>query len=135
MSRLQGALLTGVVVLGAGGAIAAADPGSDPPRDAAAVLEAPERPAVPLRSPTPRPPEPVAVPPELERIAACESGGDPTAVGGGGAYRGKYQFTLETWQGLGGEGDPAAAPEAEQDRLALALYERSGAASWPSCAG
>ena len=31
---------------------------------------------------------------QLEAIAACESGGDPTAIGGGGLYRGKYQFTL-----------------------------------------
>src|SRR4051794_16433679 len=34
----------------------------------------------------------VGVPAALEGIAACESGGDPHAVGGGGAYRGKYQF-------------------------------------------
>jgi hypothetical protein len=26
----------------------------------------------------------------LEAFAACESGGDPTAIGGGGLYRGKY---------------------------------------------
>ena len=30
--------------------------------------------------------------PHLEAIAACESGGDPAANGGGGMYRGKYQF-------------------------------------------
>src|SRR5688500_15582790 len=51
-------------------------------------------------------------PPHLEAIAACESGGNPRAIGGGGAYRGKYQFDLQTWQSVGGSGDPAAAPEA-----------------------
>src|SRR5215207_223252 len=29
----------------------------------------------------------------LERIAQCESGGNPTAVSPGGRYRGKYQFS------------------------------------------
>ena len=80
----------------------------------------------------PAPPAP-AVPPHLESIAACESGGDPTAVGGGGLYRGKYQFSVETWQAVGGTGDPAAAPEAEQDRRAAILYAQSGAGQWPVC--
>jgi Transglycosylase-like domain len=135
MSRPQGALLASVVLIAAGGAVAAAYPETDPGREASPVLKPPAGPPVPLRSSPARRPEPVVLPPELERIAACESGGDPTAIGGGGAYRGKYQFTRETWRALGGEGDPAAAPEAEQDRRALVLYERSGAASWPACVG
>ena len=65
------------------------------------------------------------------RIAACESGGDPRAIGGGGAYRGKYQFSYSTWAAVGGSGDPAAAPEAEQDRRAAMLYARSGPGQWP----
>jgi hypothetical protein len=69
----------------------------------------------------------------LEAIAACESGGDPTAIGGGGAYRGKYQFDYSTWQSVGGTGDPAAAPEAEQDQRAAMLYAQSGATPWPVC--
>ena len=72
-------------------------------------------------------------PPQLQAIAQCESGGDPRAIGGGGAYRGKYQFSYSTWAGVGGTGDPAAAPEAEQDRRAAALYARSGAGQWPVC--
>jgi hypothetical protein len=31
------------------------------------------------------------VPPQLAAIAACESGGNPRAIGGGGLYRGKYE--------------------------------------------
>ena len=73
------------------------------------------------------------VSPQLEAIAQCESGGDPTAIGGGGLYRGKYQFTYGTWQSVGGSGDPAAAPEAEQDRRAALLLARSGPGQWPVC--
>jgi transglycosylase-like protein len=72
-------------------------------------------------------------PANLQAIAACESGGNPSAVGGGGAYRGKYQFDQGTWASVGGSGDPAAASEAEQDQRAAALYARSGASSWPVC--
>jgi len=71
--------------------------------------------------------------PQLEAIAACESGGNPSAVGGGGAYRGKYQFDYGTWASVGGSGDPAAAPEAEQDARAAELLSRSGTNPWPVC--
>jgi peptidoglycan hydrolase-like protein with peptidoglycan-binding domain len=70
----------------------------------------------------------------LEQIARCESGGDPTAVSPDGRYRGKYQFSRATWRSLGGKGDPAKAPEAEQDRLARILMQRQGPSAWPSCA-
>jgi transglycosylase-like protein len=76
---------------------------------------------------------PVAVSPQLAAIAQCESGGDPTAIGGGGLYRGKYQFSVGTWQSVGGTGDPAAAPEAEQDKRAAMLLARDGAGQWPVC--
>jgi Transglycosylase-like domain len=69
----------------------------------------------------------------LESIAACESGGDPTAVSSDGTYRGKFQFDYGTWESVGGHGDPAAAPEAEQDYRAALLYSRSGSSPWPVC--
>jgi len=69
----------------------------------------------------------------LESIAACESGGDPTIVSSDGSYRGKYQFDFGTWESVGGTGDPAAAPEAEQDYRAALLYSRSGSSPWPIC--
>lgn len=72
-------------------------------------------------------------PATLEAIAACESGGDPGAVSSSGTYRGKYQFDHGTWAGVGGSGDPAAAPEAEQDYRAARLYARSGSSPWPVC--
>jgi peptidoglycan hydrolase-like protein with peptidoglycan-binding domain len=69
----------------------------------------------------------------LDRIAACESGGDPTAISADGQYHGKYQFSLATWRQVGGSGDPADAPEAEQDRRAAMLLDQAGPGSWPSC--
>lgn len=69
----------------------------------------------------------------LESIAGCESGGDPTAVSSDGTYRGKYQFDTGTWASVGGSGDPAAAPEAEQDMRAAVLYSRAGSSPWPIC--
>jgi transglycosylase-like protein len=69
----------------------------------------------------------------LSGIASCESGSDPTAVSADGAYQGKYQFDAGTWASVGGSGDPAAAPEAEQDYRAALLYARGGSSPWPSC--
>ncbi len=69
----------------------------------------------------------------LEAIAACESGGDPAAVSADGSYRGKYQFDYGTWASVGGSGDPAAAPEQEQDYRAALLYSRAGSSPWPLC--
>jgi len=69
----------------------------------------------------------------LDRIAACESGGDPTAVSADGRYRGKYQFSRATWKAMGGTGDPAKAAEAVQDRIAAKLYRQEGATPWPNC--
>jgi soluble lytic murein transglycosylase-like protein len=68
----------------------------------------------------------------LESIAACESGGDPTAVNAAGYY-GKYQFDESTWASVGGSGNPAEASEAEQDYRAALLYSRAGSSPWPVC--
>jgi len=69
----------------------------------------------------------------LARIAQCESGGNPAAVSADGRYRGKYQFSRATWRAMGGSGDPAKAPEAEQDRRAAALLAQAGTSPWPVC--
>jgi len=69
----------------------------------------------------------------LAAIAQCESGGNPAAVGGGGTFRGLYQFDQGTWQSVGGSGDPAAASVAEQTRRAQILYSRAGSSPWPVC--
>jgi hypothetical protein len=75
-----------------------------------------------------------AVSPALQAIAACESGGNPQTDTGNGFY-GKYQFTLATWQAVGGSGNPAQASESEQDRRAAALLAMAGPGQWPVCGG
>ncbi len=69
----------------------------------------------------------------LQAIAACESGGDPTAVSADGTYHGLYQFDYGTWASVGGSGDPAAASPAEQTYRAALLYSRGGSSPWPIC--
>ncbi len=79
------------------------------------------------------PPLPAEVARLLQAIAGCESGGDPTRVSPDGRHRGKYQFLASTWAAVGGIGDPAAAPEAEQDQRAAALLAEEGTRPWPVC--
>ena len=69
----------------------------------------------------------------LAKIAACESSGNPAAVSASGQYRGKYQFSRETWAEYGGTGDPAAAPESVQDSIAAKLLAARGTQPGPVC--
>jgi hypothetical protein len=69
----------------------------------------------------------------LVKIAECESGGNPRAISPSGRYRGKYQFSRETWRSVGGHGDPAKASEYWQDKRALKLYRQRGTDPWPHC--
>ena len=66
-------------------------------------------------------------------LARCESGGNPRAVSSGGTYRGLYQFSMSTWHGVGGSGDPIDASSSEQTYRAEILYRRSGRSAWPVC--
>lgn len=129
-----------------GGALAGAPPpvvGGQLPNDAGLSPVPPKRPStrpdIPEQaglSPTPPvddAPASAQLQARLERIARCESGGNPRAISPDGRYRGKYQFTRSTWRSVGGKGDPAAASEAEQDRRAAILYRRTGPSSWPVC--
>jgi hypothetical protein len=75
----------------------------------------------------------VPIPAKLKTIAECESHGDPKAIGGGGAFRGRYQMMRSTWASVGGKGDPIEAPAKEQDRRAALLLQRSGSSPWPVC--
>lgn len=65
------------------------------------------------------------------RQAACiehfESRGDPRATGAGNY--GAFQFTLGTWESVGGSGDPRAASLAEQRYRAWLVWKRDGG-SW-----
>lgn len=66
-------------------------------------------------------------------LARCESGNNPRAIGGGGLYRGLYQFRISTWQSVGGSGDPIDASVSEQTYRAKLLYLRAGRGQWPYC--
>jgi resuscitation-promoting factor RpfB len=66
-------------------------------------------------------------------LAQCESGGNPRAVNPSGTYRGLYQFSISTWQSVGGSGDPINASASEQTYRAYILYQRSGSGQWPVC--
>lgn len=122
--------------------------GGPSPSPAPATAPAPAADPAPEAAPAPAPePEPAPAPSSggdgpiaggpsystLARIAACESGGNPRAVSSSGQYRGKYQFDQGTWESVGGSGDPAAAPESEQDMRAAMLYAQRGPAPWPIC--
>jgi uncharacterized protein YabE (DUF348 family) len=62
-------------------------------------------------------------------LAKCESGGNPRAVNPAGYY-GLYQFSLSTWHGVGGSGNPIDASADEQTARAQTLYARGGAGQW-----
>ena len=70
---------------------------------------------------------------KLSSIAWCESRNNPRAIGGGGSFRGLYQFTFSTWRVVGGSGDPAAAPRSEQTWRAWVLLKNHGSGHWPVC--
>lgn len=66
-------------------------------------------------------------------LARCESGGRVDAVSSTGKYHGLYQFSVATWQSVGGAGLPSQASADEQTARAKMLYNRSGAGQWPHC--
>ena len=65
-------------------------------------------------------------------LANCESGGNPAENTGNGFY-GMYQFTVSTWDSLGGSGLPSDASAATQTALAEKLYTEAGSGQWPVC--
>lgn len=67
-----------------------------------------------------------------DRIAACESGGN-WAINTGNGFYGGLQFTLGSWAGVGGSGNPADASRAEQISRAQMLQARQGWGAWPAC--
>ncbi|HKY13749.1 MAG TPA: transglycosylase family protein [Microthrixaceae bacterium] len=76
----------------------------------------------------------------LARIRRCESGGNYRSVSRSGSYRGAYQFSQSTWNGVAKNFlpafvsvDPAKAPPHIQDAMARLLYKRSGRSPWPHC--
>ncbi|MFI6500395.1 ubiquitin-like domain-containing protein [Nonomuraea typhae] len=69
-------------------------------------------------------------------LAACESHGNPKALNPAGPYYGMYQFSLASWQAVGGTGTPVMWPAEEQTYRAQLLYQRVQGrwqGQWPHC--
>lgn len=76
----------------------------------------------------------------LARLRWCESRGNYKAIGGGGSFRGAYQFMQSTWNVIARRVlpqyvgvDPAAAMPEVQDAMARALWAQEGPGHWPVC--
>jgi hypothetical protein len=69
------------------------------------------------------------------RTSDCESGGNPRAIGGGGRYRGAFQFTRPTWSNAPRSpgGDPIRYAWVTQAVVAVLLKHHVGTAPWPKC--
>ena len=67
-----------------------------------------------------------------DRIAACESGGN-WAINTGNGFYGGLQFTLSSWQAVGGSGYPNQASREEQIARGTMLQARQGWNAWPVC--
>jgi Transglycosylase-like domain len=67
--------------------------------------------------------------------AECESGKDPDAIGGGGKYRGAFQFLKSTWRNAPKSpgGDPIDYTYRTQAVVAVALKREDGTGHWPNC--
>ncbi len=67
------------------------------------------------------------------QLAQCESSGN-WSINTGNGYYGGLQFTLSSWQSVGGSGYPNQASESEQIALGQTLQARQGWGAWPACA-
>ena len=70
-----------------------------------------------------------------DRVAQCESSGD-WSINTGNGYYGGLQFSLSTWQAMGGTmyaARPDLATREQQIAIATKLYEQAGSSPWPVC--
>lgn len=67
-----------------------------------------------------------------DSLAACESSGN-WAINTGNGFYGGLQFTLSSWQAMGGSGYPNQASKAEQIARAEKLLAAQGWGAWPAC--
>jgi hypothetical protein len=115
----------------------------DPPTDrtvAATLDDAIARRAALEATAPPPPPRTIpggVVPIETwEAVARCESGygGEPDwSINTGNGFYGGLQFTLNSWQWVGGTGMPHEASRETQIAMAERLFERQGWNAWPAC--
>lgn len=68
-----------------------------------------------------------------DALAQCESGGN-WAINTGNGFYGGIQFTISSWQAVGGSGMPNQASREEQIMRGQMLQARQGWGAWPACA-
>lgn len=70
----------------------------------------------------------------FDRLARCESGGDPTNTSPDGQYLGAFQFLASSYRAAGGAGDPRADSYATQKGVAMRWASMTNPATqWPVC--
>lgn len=67
-----------------------------------------------------------------DQLAQCESGGN-WSINTGNGYYGGIQFSLSSWQAVGGSGLPSNASREEQIMRGEALRAIQGWGAWPAC--
>jgi hypothetical protein len=116
-----------------------------PPTTAAPTTTAPPPPPAPTTTAAPPPPPPAVQPvassggyndpnnpAAWDRLAQCESGGNWAANTGNGYYGG-IQFSLSSWQAVGGTGRPDQASRETQIAMGQRLWNQGGWSHWPAC--
>ncbi len=67
-----------------------------------------------------------------DELAECETEGDWTSIND--PFYGGLQFTIESWQAVGGLGRADQVPREEQIMRAEVLLDEQGWEAWPNCA-
>lgn len=69
----------------------------------------------------------------FDRLAMCESGGDPGKNTGNGFF-GAFQFVLSSWHAAGGTGNPVEHSYGEQKQIAMSWAAATNPyRQWPVC--
>jgi hypothetical protein len=106
------------------------------PTTTEAAVQAVAAPAPPPTTTTTRPPAPANGDPDdpatWDKLAQCESGGN-WSMNSGNGYYGGLQFSLASWQEVGGTGYPHQHTKAEQIKRGKLLQARYGWGQWPYC--
>ena len=67
-----------------------------------------------------------------DQLAGCEAGGN-WSINTGNGYYGGLQFTISSWQAVGGSGLPSDASREEQIQRGEMLLAKQGWGAWPAC--
>jgi hypothetical protein len=99
-----------------------------------AVVEAPVATTPPTAPPTTVAPAPAPVSSGSvwDSLAQCESGGN-WSINTGNGYYGGLQFSLSSWQAVGGTGYPHEHSRETQIAMGEKLRAIQGWGAWPSC--